>query len=113
MAAAGVPNAVKVEAKKASDAEPVSHINIKIRSNDYGDTEVCFRVKRNAKIGKLMEAYGEAKKVDYRTLRFLHEGVRIKEEHTTDQLEQLEEGDDIEIQVFHSMMAGGYRNHLM
>ncbi|KAI3841460.1 hypothetical protein MKX03_021109 [Papaver bracteatum] len=113
MAAAGVPNAVKVEAKKASDAEPASHINIKITSNDYHDTEVCFRVKRNAKIRKLMEAYGEAKKVDHRTLKFLHDGTQIKEEHTTDQLDQIEEGEDIVIQVFHHMMAGGYRNHLM
>ncbi|KAI3878113.1 hypothetical protein MKW92_049960 [Papaver armeniacum] len=107
----GVTNAVKVEGKKTL-VGPASHVSIKVTSNGYGDADVTFRVKRDAKLGKLMKAYGEAKHIDIKAIKFLHDGIQIKPDHTPDQLDR-EEEEDIEIQVVHDMIAGGCgNNHL-
>ncbi|KAI3949011.1 hypothetical protein MKW98_021617 [Papaver atlanticum] len=102
----GVTNVVKVEGKRTI-VGPSSHVNIAVTSNGYGDTDVTFRVKRNAKLGKLIKAYGEAKNIDIKTIKFLYDGIQIKPDYTPDQLDREEEGEDIEIQVVQDMLAGG------
>ncbi|MCL7051197.1 hypothetical protein MKW94_007467 [Papaver nudicaule] len=99
---AGVTNVVKVEANKPDAVEPATHINVKIRSNG-NVPEYSFRVKRSAPMKKLMDAYGEASKIDIRTIKFLFDGKLLKPVNTPDQLE-LEDGD--EIQVVEGMIGG-------
>ncbi|MCL7031771.1 hypothetical protein MKW94_008006 [Papaver nudicaule] len=94
--------------KPVADQNP-SHINITVKSN-MDQTEVCFRIKRDSKMSKLMNAYGEAKKLETQTLRFLYDSTRIKAEHTIDDL-GIEDGDQID--AFLHMIGAGFGNHKM
>ncbi|KAI3883255.1 hypothetical protein MKX03_009942 [Papaver bracteatum] len=102
-----VANIVKVKEERPIEEEPDSHINIKVASNDIrgNGTVVGFRIKRNARMGKLMQAYCDAFKIDITSIKFILDGTQIKQEHTADQL-KLVEGD--EIQVVQDMIGGGW-----
>ncbi|KAI3865639.1 hypothetical protein MKX03_002937 [Papaver bracteatum] len=100
-----VANVVKVKEEKPIEEEPDSRINIKVASNDGNGIVVGFRIKCNARMGKLMQAYCDAFKIDIMSIKFILEGTQINQEHTADQL-KLVEGD--EIQVVQDMIGGGW-----
>ncbi|KAI3868074.1 hypothetical protein MKX03_035290 [Papaver bracteatum] len=99
-----VANVVKLKEEKPIEEEPDSRINIKVASNDGNGTVVGFRTKRNDRMGKLMQAYCDAFKIDITSIKFILDGTQIKQEHTADQL-KLVKGD--EIQVVQDMIGGG------
>ncbi|KAI3909357.1 hypothetical protein MKW98_007881 [Papaver atlanticum] len=68
---AAVTNVVKVEEEKPVEEEPDSRINIKVASNDGHGTVVCFRIKPKARMGRLMEAYCDALKIDFTSVKFI------------------------------------------
>ncbi|KAI3856574.1 hypothetical protein MKX03_032438 [Papaver bracteatum] len=100
-----VANVVKVKEERPIEEEPDSRINIKVASNDGNGNVVGFRIKRNARMGKLMQAYCDAFKIYITSIKFILDGTQIKQEHTVDQL-KLVEGD--EIQVVQDMIGGGW-----
>ncbi|RZC93168.1 hypothetical protein C5167_029145 [Papaver somniferum] len=105
----GVENVV-LEGDKKPVAEITNTINIMVKSN-VDQTEVWFRIRRDAQMSKLMNAYGEAKQLDMQTIRFLYDSTRIKPEHTPDEL-GIEDG--AEIDAFLYQFGAGYgRNRQM
>ncbi|KAI3882700.1 hypothetical protein MKX03_010019 [Papaver bracteatum] len=102
---AAIANVVKVKEERPIEEEPDCRINIKVASNDGNGTVVGFRIKCNARMGKLMQAYCDAFKIDITSIKFILDGTQIKQEHTADQL-KLVEGD--EIQVVQDMIGGGW-----
>ncbi|KAI3865197.1 hypothetical protein MKW92_033364 [Papaver armeniacum] len=103
---AAVTNVVKVKEEKPIEEEPDSRIDIKVASYDISGNGkgVGFRIKRNARMGKLMQAYCDAFKIDITSIKFILDGTQIKQEHTVNQL-KLVDGD--EIQVVQDMIGGG------
>ncbi|KAI3941923.1 hypothetical protein MKW98_009133 [Papaver atlanticum] len=83
---AAVTNVVKVEEDKPVEEEPASRINIKVTSNDGHGAVVCFRIKRKARMGRLMGAYCDALKIDITSIKFILDGTQIKQEHTADEI---------------------------
>ncbi|MCL7035828.1 hypothetical protein MKW94_022779, partial [Papaver nudicaule] len=57
-----------------------------------------FRIRRNSQFSKLIHAYGEMKKIDVKTVRFLYDGTQLHPEHTPDHLE-LEDGCEIDVML--------------
>ncbi|KAI3884575.1 hypothetical protein MKX03_028457 [Papaver bracteatum] len=100
-----ITNVVKVKEVKPIEEEPDSRINIKVASNDGNGSVVGFRIKRKARMGKLMQAYYDAFKIDIMSIKFILDGTQIKKVHTADQL-KLVDGD--EIHVVHDMIGGGW-----
>ncbi|KAI3856214.1 hypothetical protein MKX03_027796 [Papaver bracteatum] len=102
---AAVTNIVKVKEDKPMEEEPDSRINIKVASNDGNGSVVGIRIKRNARMGKLMQAYCDSFKIDITSIKFILDGTQIKQEHTANQLKLVEGG---EIQVVQDMIGGGW-----
>ncbi|KAI3887268.1 hypothetical protein MKX03_023478 [Papaver bracteatum] len=93
-----------VDQNQAPVVEKRSHINIKVKNN-VDHTEVDFRVRRSSQFSKLIITYCEMKNIDIKTYRFLHDGKRLDQKQTPDQLEMEEEGDQID--VFLEQDGGG------
>ncbi|XP_076906988.1 small ubiquitin-related modifier 2-like [Bidens hawaiensis] len=70
-----------------------THINIKVK-RQYG-AEVSIRIKRNAQLKKLINAYCDAQSVEKNEFVFLFDGRQVKAEKTPDELE-MKEGDEID-----------------
>ncbi|RZC81392.1 hypothetical protein C5167_043964 [Papaver somniferum] len=81
-----VSNVIKVKEEKPIEEEPNSRIDIKVASYHGNGNRVGFRIKRNARMGKLMQAYCEALKIDITSIKFILDGKQIKQEHTADQV---------------------------
>jgi len=78
------------DAEQKPDTELVS---IKVKSQD--GQEVFFKLKKTAKLQKMMKAYAQRQAVDITAYQFLFDGKRIKESDTIEGLE-LEDGDEID-----------------
>ncbi|XP_022734225.1 small ubiquitin-related modifier 1-like [Durio zibethinus] len=90
-------------AKSNADGQPET-IKVSVKSQD-GST-VVYKIVRNLKLSKLMHAYCRKKQLDFRTVRFIHEGHRVPGKYTADKL-KLEDGAEI-CCMFHQMGAGFY-----
>ena len=73
-----------------------SGIGIKLVSQD--GNEVFFRVKMHTSLGVVMAAYANRMGMNLRSLRFLFDGERIRDDHTPNQLDMYE-GDCIDVMV--------------
>ncbi|CAA0833635.1 Small ubiquitin-related modifier 2 [Striga hermonthica] len=79
--------------KKPSGGDSSVHINLKVKRQEGND--VFFRIKRNTQLKKLMTAYCDRESLNIKTIVFLFDGSRLREEHTPDELE-MEDGDEID-----------------
>lgn len=57
------------------------HLNIKVSDNN---NEVFFKIKRNTKLEKLMNAYCDRQGKAFNSIRFLFEGTRVQPSDTPD-----------------------------
>jgi len=73
-----------------------SHIQLKVR--DQHGTEVQFKIKRAAKLTKLMEAYCQRIGTQMSSVRFMMDGERITGEDTAEAL-GLDDEDMIDVAV--------------
>jgi hypothetical protein len=71
---------------------------------DQTGAEMQFKVKKDTKLSRVMEAYASSKGVETNSLRFTIDGERIKADHTPKMLE-LEDGDQIDVSLD---MVGGF-----
>ncbi|CAK9141434.1 unnamed protein product [Ilex paraguariensis] len=93
-----------VGAKKRSVGETsVASVALTVKGQD--GNEVFFRIKRSARLQKLLMAYCERKQLDYRSMEFLFNGERIPTRQSPDDL-KLEDGDQIDAMKHHT--GGGY-----
>jgi small ubiquitin-related modifier len=81
----------EVEMGDESDANTVT-----LRVRDQGGDEMFFKVKKETKMSKIMEAYATRKGVNATALRFTVDGERIEKEDTPKMLE-LENDDQIDV----------------
>ncbi|KAI3949571.1 hypothetical protein MKW92_000936 [Papaver armeniacum] len=85
-----------------------SHINITVKEW-CGGGEVFFRMKRNSRLSKLINAYYELKGIQivpspFNTICFVYNGTRIKPEDTPNQLGM---GDGDVIDFIWEVIGGG------
>jgi hypothetical protein len=57
------------------------HLNIKVTD---GNNEVFFKIKRSTKLDKLMKAFCDRQGKDPQTVRFLVDGVKVRDHDTPD-----------------------------
>ncbi|CAA7058889.1 unnamed protein product [Microthlaspi erraticum] len=77
--------------KNGSTSTSTTHINVRVKGQDEEKIYV-FRMKKNAKMLRLMEYYNKSRGVEWGTYVFLTvDGSRVREYHTPDELE-LEDG---------------------
>ena len=74
----------------------VDHLNLKVVTQD--GNEIFFKMKKKAKIGKLMIAYCQRHGVNLNAVRFLFDGERLRESQTPEDLE-MEDGDVIDVMM--------------
>ncbi|XP_021291673.1 small ubiquitin-related modifier 1-like [Herrania umbratica] len=79
------------QASNSADGQPES-IKITVKGQD-GST-VVYKIGRKIKLSKLLHSYCQRKQLDYRTVRFVHEGHHVPGQHTADKL-KLEDGAEI------------------
>ncbi len=77
---------------------------VTLRVRDQGGDEMFFKVKKETKMLKIMEAYASRKGVNAGALRFTMDGQRIDKEDTPKMLE-LENDDQIDVML---EAVGGY-----
>ncbi|KAK9933199.1 hypothetical protein M0R45_020402 [Rubus argutus] len=68
-------------------------VTLKVKSQDGSQT--YFNIRKTARLYKLMDAFCTRNSQDPKTLAFLFDGRRIKQEQTPDELE-MEDGDEID-----------------
>lgn len=78
----------KKESKKSDK------INIRVMNAD--GSELCFKIRDDAKMGKLMDAYCRNRGVMLNSLRFTFDGHRIDPNSTSKQLD-ISDGDVIDV----------------
>ena len=71
---------------------------ITLRVKDQQNDEMFFKVKKDTKMQKIMDAYAARKGVQTMALRFALDGDRIKPDDTPKMLE-LEENDQIDVML--------------
>lgn len=69
-------------APQTEGAKPNAGVTIVFKNMAGG--EVSFKIKRNTKLKKAMDAYTERMDLNRLTLRFLFEGQRVLDENTAD-----------------------------
>ncbi|KAH0791502.1 putative small ubiquitin-related modifier [Histomonas meleagridis] len=85
----------------SQDSSTQETVNLTIK--DPQGEEIYFRVKKRAKMGRLFNVYCKRTGIDPTTMRFFHQGERINEEQTPDDL-NLKDGDVID--AFVRQVAG-------
>lgn len=80
--------------------EKGTHINVKVSD---GTQEVFFKVKRNTKFRRLMEAFAKRQGTSPDTMRFVVDGGRVHADQTPEDLD-MDDGDTIEA---HRAQIGG------
>ncbi|EFJ18574.1 hypothetical protein SELMODRAFT_112290 [Selaginella moellendorffii] len=75
------------------EKKPGDHMNLKVKSQD--GNEICFSIRRNTRLAKLMKAYCERMSVAPDSIAFLLDGKRLREDQTPEELE-MEDGDEID-----------------
>ncbi|KAL4135236.1 hypothetical protein QTP88_006860 [Uroleucon formosanum] len=81
---------------------PVEHINLKVLGQD--NSVIQFKIRKQAPLKKLMNAYCERVGVSFGSVRFRFDGQAISQTDTPSSLE-MEEGDTIE--VYQQQTGGG------
>ncbi|KAI3850537.1 hypothetical protein MKX03_003973 [Papaver bracteatum] len=72
-------------------------IHITVMFNGDNSDIVCFRMKRDSPLSKLIDAYGEITgRYNHHTVNFLYDGIRIRPESTPHQL-GIQDGDEIDV----------------
>jgi small ubiquitin-related modifier len=71
---------------------------ITLRVRDQHGDEMFFKVKKETKLSKLMDAYASRKGINAGSLRFTLDGQRIQKEDTPKMLE-MEEDDQIDVML--------------
>ncbi|KAL4570655.1 hypothetical protein LXL04_026315 [Taraxacum kok-saghyz] len=77
-----------------------THITIKVNVHQREKLELFFRIKRNTKLKKLVDACCDRQSLEKKLVDFLIDGTRLREEQTPDELE-MEEGDEIDVMLHH------------
>ncbi|BFG13835.1 hypothetical protein CerSpe_001090 [Prunus speciosa] len=72
-------------------------VKLKVRYNEDG-VQTFFRVKRNIKLRKLMEAFCKKRSLDPRSMRFTFDGVGLEKNKTPEELGMVD-GDEIDALV--------------
>ena len=85
-----------LETMAGEDEETPSTITLRVRDS-VGD-EMFFKVKKDTKLSKLMDAYAQRKGINAGSLRFTLDGERIQKDHTPKMLE-MEEDDQIDVML--------------
>lgn len=93
---------MSTEGEPSKSKAEVKHLNIKVKSPT--GNEVFFKVKPTTQFSKVMKAYCAKIGATPKSVRFLFDGVRIREEQTPQDLE-LEDEDEIDAMV--EQMGGG------
>jgi small ubiquitin-related modifier len=81
----------------AADAD-TDNAAITLKVVDVGGDEMFFKVKKTTKMKKIMDAYADKKGVSFQSLRFMKDGLRIKEDDTPKMLE-MEDDDQIDVRI--------------
>ena len=76
-----------------TEDQPQNTVNLTVK--DPQGEEIYFKVKRTAKMRRLFSAYCKRSGIDPSTMRFFHQGERLNEEQTPDDL-ALKDGEVIE-----------------
>ena len=71
---------------------------INIRVKDQNSMTLCFKLKRNTKLKKLMDNYCTRQGYMPTSVRFIYEGETIKESDTPETL-NMEDGDEIDAMI--------------
>ena len=71
---------------------------IQLRVRDQAGDEMFFKVKKETKMSKIMDAYAQRKGVQSGSLRFTMDGDRINNDDTPKMLE-MEENDQIDVML--------------
>ena len=80
-----------------SEEKPeVETISLKVLTRD--GNEVYFKCKKKTSLAKLMNAFCQRQGVDQKSVRFLFDGERVRENNTPDEL-GMEDGDVIDVMV--------------
>ncbi|KAK1434207.1 hypothetical protein QVD17_11126 [Tagetes erecta] len=74
------------------DGDESVHIKLRVKGND--EEQVVYRIKRNTKLIKLMNAYCNMKSVDFNSIVFLFNGYHLQAEQTPLELD-MEDGNQI------------------
>jgi small ubiquitin-related modifier len=77
------------------EADP-NTITLRVR-DQHGD-EMFFKVKKDTKMSKIMDAYAQRKGISATSLRFTMDGDRI-DAHDTPKMLELEENDQIDVML--------------
>ncbi|KAL6291950.1 hypothetical protein ACE6H2_000092 [Prunus campanulata] len=72
-------------------------VKLKVRYNEDG-VQTFFRVKRNIKLQKLMEAFCKKRSLDPRSMQFTFDGVGLEKNKTPEELGMVD-GDEIDALV--------------
>ncbi|CAN6580140.1 hypothetical protein EV1_031264 [Malus domestica] len=78
---------------KASDQE--NRINIKCQYNEDGQ-RTFFRMRRNAKLQKLIDVFCTKRDIDPKAVDFIFDGQRVNKKKTLEQ-HGIEDNDEIEV----------------
>ena len=84
--------------------EPQPDNTVTLRVKDQHGDEMFFKVKKETKMLKIMDAYAQRKGISRGSLRFAMDGQRIHNDDTPKMLE-LEENDQIDVML---ETVGGY-----
>jgi small ubiquitin-related modifier len=76
-----------------AEAKPDT-LNVKVVSQD--GTEIFFKCKPHTNMSRLMTAYAQRQGVNLKSVRFLFDGERVREDQTPKEL-GLEDGDSIDV----------------
>mmetsp|Transcript_8403 Transcript_8403/g.34112 ORF Transcript_8403/g.34112 Transcript_8403/m.34112 type:complete len:92 (-) Transcript_8403:118-393(-) len=71
----------------------VDHISLKVKGQD--GQEVFFKIKKTAKLGKMMKAYAERQAIGQDSIRFVFDGMRLNENQSPAELD-MEDNDEID-----------------
>ena len=81
------------EASAGGESKPDT-LNVKVVSQD--GTEIFFKCKPHTNMSRLMNAYATRQGVNLKSVRFLFDGERVREDQTPKDL-GLEDGDSIDV----------------
>ena len=84
------------DASAAGGESKPDTLNVKVVSQD--GTEIFFKCKPHTNMSRLMTAYAQRQGVNLKSVRFLFDGERIRDDHTPSQLDMYE-GDCIDVMV--------------
>jgi small ubiquitin-related modifier len=87
------------------DEEEAESTTIQLRVRDQHGEEMFFKVKKETKMTKIMEAYAQRKGIQANSLRFTMDGERI---NGTDTPKMLEMENDDQIDVMMETVGGTF-----